>query len=232
MYLPKHFEANDSKHLFEVMRLYNFATLVNTQGGAPFATHLPVLVREDPGQGGLVIDAHVARANPQWRALQDDPRALVIFQGPHAYISPTNYISKSRVPTWNYVAVHAEGTVRVIESSAEKLAILARLIEFHEPSFAPHFSSFDAKTRDSLVGAIVGMEIKVDTLQGKFKLNQHRLADDLPVLQKVFEHGDENHRGLASWMKKLGYWPAHETDPSAAPASDQSPDHSSDHSPR
>ncbi|MGA2549247.1 MAG: FMN-binding negative transcriptional regulator [Burkholderiaceae bacterium] len=205
MYLPKHFESTDPELLLEVMRTYDFATLVNQIDGYPFATHLPVLPRRQD-DGSFVIDAHVAHANPQWRALASDPRALVIFQGPHAYISPTNFRSNRRVPTWNYVAVHARGRVRILESASEKEAILGRLIGVQEPTFAPHFASFEPQLRDSLLGAIVGLEIQVETLEGKFKLNQHRLADDRAELPEEFAQGDENHRELAKWMQRLGYW--------------------------
>jgi len=204
MYLPKHFEDADPGHLLEVMRSYNFATLISNIEGVPFATHLPVLVREE--SQGLFIDAHVAAANPHWKAFAQESRVLVIFHGPHAYVSPTSYRSANRVPTWNYVVVHATGRVRIVESRADKLAILGRLIDFHDPDFAPRFAAFEEDMRNALLAAIVGLEIKVERLEGKFKLNQHRLADDRPELQREYEAGDENHRAIAGWMKRLGHW--------------------------
>lgn len=204
MYLPKHFEEVEQSRLLEVMRSYNFATLVSCVEGVPFATHLPVLVREEPQ--GLVIDAHVAAANPHWRAFATESRALVIFHGPHTYVSPTSYRSTRRVPTWNYIVVHATGKVRIVPDAAEKLAIIGRLIDFHDPEFAPRFADFEVELRNSLLAAIVGLEIQVERLEGKFKLNQHRLTDDRPELLREYEAGDENHRAIANWMKRLGHW--------------------------
>jgi transcriptional regulator len=205
MYVPKHFAQDDPELLLEVMRTYNFATLIGTSSDGPYATHLPVLASRLES-GTFAIDAHVAHANPQWRFLETDPRVLVIFEGPHAYISPKSYRSNRRVPTWNYIAVHARGRARVFHGAEEKLATLDKLIRFHEPSFAPRFAEFESGMRDSLVGAIVGMEIAVEKIEGKFKLNQHRLADDRSELEAEYRQGDENHRALAQWMERLGYW--------------------------
>lgn len=204
MYVPKHFEHTDQAHLLEVMRQYDFAIMVSNIDGAPFATHLPALVREV--ESGLVIDAHVAAANPHWRGLEREPHALLIYSGPHSYVSPTNYLSAQRVPTWNYLAVHATGTVRVMHDRADKETTLGRLIAFHEPEFAARFAQFDSGMRESLLNGIVALEIKVDKLEGKFKLGQHRLADDRPELQTRFENGEPDQRALALWMKRLGYW--------------------------
>jgi transcriptional regulator len=206
VYIPKQFDEQDPKHLAEVMQRYNFATLFSQRDNGPFATHLPVLARQE--QDHWVIDAHVAKANPQWQALIDAPHALIVFQGPHMYVSPSQYRSDRRVPTWNYIAVHASGPMEVTHDREEKLAILARLIEHHDPEFASHWSDFEEKLRSPLLDAIVGLKMRVTTLEGKFKLNQHRLADDRPELQEEYSEGDENRREIAYWMGKLGLWPA------------------------
>ncbi len=205
MYIPKHFARDDRAELLAVMREYNFATLVSTIAGEPFVSHVPVLAREED-DGGLFIEGHVAAANPHARALADGAHALVIFQGPHTYISPSHYRSEGRVPTWNYIAVHASGRARTIDDVDGKLAILGHLIAHHDPVFAPRFAAFDTRQRDVLLAAITGFEIAVDKLEGKFKLGQHRLADDRPSLQASHESGGENERAIAQWMKQLGYW--------------------------
>ena len=203
MYVPKHFAHDDRANLLAVMRQYAFATLFASVDGEPFATHAPVRVVE--ADGGLRIEGHVANANPHARALAG-ARALVVFHGPHTYISPTLYRSAGRVPTWNYIAVHATGGVRTIVESAAKHALLTRLIADHEPTFDATFSRFEDRQRDGLLAAITGFEVDVDKLEGKFKLGQHRLADDLPEMQVVHEQGDADRRAIAEWMKKLGYW--------------------------
>ena len=166
---------------------------------------MPVLARESANDA-LVIEGHVASANRHARALAGGGRVLVIFHGPHTYISPSHYRSQGRVPTWNYIAVHASGTSRVIDDAMGKREILDHLIARHDPGFAPRFAAFDERQRDGLLAAITGFEIAVDRLEGKFKLGQHRLADDLPSLRASHEGGGENERAIARWMKKLGYW--------------------------
>jgi transcriptional regulator len=199
IYLPAQFANTDDSVLGEVMLRYNFATLFSIVGGTPFATHLPVLPVKD--DAGWHIDAHVARANPQWHALAENPEALLVFAGPHTYVSPTEYRSERRVPTWNYITVHAAG-------SEDKAAILAQLIGHHDKAFLPRWQEFEAPLKDSLFGAIVGLRMKVTSLEGKFKLNQHRLTDDRSELPSEYRAADENRRELAAWMTELGFWPA------------------------
>lgn len=212
MYLPAHFKQDDPDLLLEVMRQESFATLVSVVDGAPFATHLPVLAARASASaedgGGIIIEGHFARANPQWRALEQDPaaRTLIIFHGPHAYISPTLYTSADRVPTWNYVAVHATGQTRIDHSRAGKLGMLSRLIAHHEPTYQQQFDAIPAETVDSLLNAIVAFSLRVETLEGKFKLGQHRLAGDRPEMRAWLEQGGADQQALAAWMKRLGYW--------------------------
>lgn len=186
------------------MREHSFATIVAAVDGDPFVTHAPVRV-ERSDEGAVRIEGHVATANPHARSLEG-ARTMVIFHGPHTYISPTLYRSAGRVPTWNYIAVHASGVARTIDDREAKGDLLTRLIADHEPSFNESFAAFEERHRNGLLAAITGFEIAVDRLEGKFKLGQHRLADDLPAMQKVHEEGDEDRREIARWMKRLGYW--------------------------
>jgi len=204
MYVPPHFREDDPTLLMEVLQRHSFAMLVSNLDGAPFATHLPLKVRHEGAT--LRIDGHFARANPHWQALEIDPNALVIFQGPHTYISPALYQSSNRVPTWNYVAVHATGRVRVDHSADAKLATLQQLIAQYDPGYQTQFDAIDGGLRDGLLNAIVAFELTVDKLEGKFKLGQNRLADNKPEMQRWHEQGGENERELAQWMKRLGHW--------------------------
>jgi transcriptional regulator len=205
IYLPAHFANSDDSVLGEVMLRYNFATLFSVVNGKPFATHLPVLPIKD--EAGWHIDAHVARANPQWQALAKEPEALLVFAGPHTYSSPAEYRSERRVPTWNYITVHATGPLEVLHQTEDKQAILAHLIEHHDKAFLPRWQQFEPALRDGLFGAIVGLRMRVTSLEGKFKLNQHRLADDRAELQQQYRAADDNRREIASWMEQLGFWP-------------------------
>ena len=204
MYIPKHFAHHDQSDLKTVMRTYAFATVFASVDGEPFASHAPVRV-DDSAKGVLRIEGHVASANPHSRAL-DGARVMVVFHGPHTYVSPTLYRSAGRVPTWNYIAVHATGVARSIDDLAAKHALLTRLIDDHEPSFNATFAQFDARHRDALLSAITGFDIVVDKLEGKFKLGQNRLADNVPGMQAAHETGDADRRAIAQWMKQLGYW--------------------------
>ncbi|MDB5763364.1 MAG: Negative transcriptional regulator [Herminiimonas sp.] len=204
MYIPPYFAQNDSAVLLEVMQRNNFATLISNTDGAPFATHLPVLARRD--RDIIRIEGHFAKANPHWKALETDSRALVIFHGPHTYISPTLYQDADRVPTWNYIAVHAAGRITIDHTADAKLRMLSKLIAHHEPSYQAQFDAIDAKLTSGLLNAIVAFEMTVEKLEGKFKLGQHRLADNKPEMQAWHEQGGENEQALAMWMKRLGYW--------------------------
>ena len=204
MYVPKHFAQGDRTHLLTVMREHAFATVFASVDGEPFATHAPV--RVDEVGDGVVIEGHVATMNPHARSLAGGTRTMVVFHGPHTYVSPTLYKSEGRVPTWNYIAVHATGPAETIDDPLEKHALLQRLIAEHEPSFNATFDAFDARHRDGLLRAITGFRIVVDKLEGKFKLGQHRLADDLPALRIEHEKGDADRRAIAGWMQRLGYW--------------------------
>ena len=204
MYIPKHFAHHDHADLKAVMRTYAFATVFASVDGEPFASHAPVRI-DDATDGMLRIEGHVASANPHARTL-DGARVMVVFHGPHTYISPTLYRSAGRVPTWNYIAVHATGIARSIDDLAAKHALLTRLIGDHEPDFNATFAQFDDRHRDALLSAITGFEIVVDKLEGKFKLGQNRLADNVPEMQSVHENGDADRRAIAQWMKQLGYW--------------------------
>lgn len=204
MYIPKYFSQDDPAVLLEVMQRYDFATLITTLDGAPSATHVPVLARRTDGV--LHISGHLARANPHWQTLQDGATALVIFNGPHTYISPTLYQPTAMVPTWNYIAVHASGKPTVDHSAHAKLALLRAQVAHHEPSWQASFDEFETCFLDSMLNAIVAFDITVSKVEGKFKLGQHRLAQNRPEMQQSHETGDDDRRDIADWMKRLGYW--------------------------
>jgi len=202
MYVPRQFEMSDRAKVLEVMRAHNFALLVSSDdGGAPFATHLPVIVGER--DGGVLIEGHVAKPNPHWRHLAARPEALVVFLGPHAYMSPSVYSDRQRVPTWNYLAVHATGRARLIEDAAGKDALLKRLIAIHDPAYAEQWRSLDAEFQQKMLAGIVAFEIAVERLEGKFKLNQHR-PEAHAAMKAAYAQGSEQEKALAGWMERLG----------------------------
>jgi transcriptional regulator len=179
MYLPRSFQIDDLDQLKAVMRDYGFATLISTVNGAPFATHLPLLVRESPLSPYGTLVGHLARANPHWRHFTADCEALVIFQGPHSYISPSWYQATPAVPTWNYVTVHAYGTPQIRDDAAWLSAQLQELIDTYEATQPEPWSGvLPPEYRHRLTQAIVGFELPITRLEGKFKLGQNRVPGD------------------------------------------------------
>ena len=202
MYLPKHFEAKDQALALEIMRAHSFALMVgNDDAGVPFATHLPLVVEEHAG--GLRIEGHVAKPNPQWRYLQARPQVLLVFQGPHAYMSPKVYPDLMRVPTWSYLAVHAYGEARLIEDAAGKDALLKRLIGIHEPAYAQQWRDLGEEYQHKMLAGIVGFAVTVTRLEAKIKLNQHR-PEAHAAMRAAYANGTPNEQALAGWMKRLG----------------------------
>lgn len=177
MYVPSSFAVTDLAVLHEFMERHSFATLVSHDGTEPFASHVPLLLDRDAGPHGRLI-GHVARANPQWKHAAGQ-RVLAIFSGPHAYISPTWYGAQNVVPTWNYVAVHVYGVLRLIDDIERLREIVRRTVAVYEATM-PHPWSVDMPEEgfiDKLLEAIVGFEIDVDRIEGKWKLNQNHDAE-------------------------------------------------------
>ena len=178
MYLPKSFQIEDLAELHGFMRAYNFASLVTQHQGAPFASHLPFLLDAERGPHGTLL-AHMARANPQWRDFANTGEVLVIFQGPHAYISPSWYETHPSVPTWNYAVVHASGVPRIVDEHATLRRMLERLVDTHEAGFAqPWRMDLPPDYLDKMMRAVVGFEIEITRLEGKLKLSQNRSEED------------------------------------------------------
>jgi transcriptional regulator len=202
MYIPEHFAQDDRNLLVELMRAESFALLTSiSDNGEPFVTHLPMIVKEH-GEG-LMIEGHMARANPHWQYLEKTPRALIVFNGPHAYVSPSLYESKENVPTWNYIAVHAYGTVKFIQAMPEKRAAQERLIDSLEPAYQPQFEQLNATYLHGRMSAIVAFEMSVERLEGKFKLSQNRPMNDRQTVARTFENGNDQQRAVAAWMARV-----------------------------
>ena len=199
MYLPSHFEVNDQPALLALIRQHPLGCLVmHTQEGLD-ANHLPFeLLQQD--DGSLRLLAHVARANPLWQQLASGDRVLVIFKAADGYISPNWYPSKhqthEQVPTWNYQVVHAHGRIQIRDDEKFVRGVIGRLTRTHEArasqppgnAFAPwKMSDAPAPYLQKMLGAIVGLEIDVERLEGKFKLSQNKQASDRQALMNTLE---------------------------------------------
>lgn len=175
MYIPKHFCEDDQAVLQRFIRDHSFATLVNVQeDGIPVATHLPFVFEPEPGPYGT-LKAHMALGNPQWRTFATEREVLVIFQGPHAYISPSWYETELSVPTWNYATVHAYGRPHIIEDTSELYEHLKILVATHESQFArPWPFQLPMDYVEHMMKGTVAFSMEITRLEGKFKMSQNR----------------------------------------------------------
>ncbi len=203
MYTPSQFRVTDRAILHAVMDRFSFATLVTAHDGHPMATHLPFLVDPYDGEHGRLV-AHMARANDQWRDFERGNEALVIFQGQHAYVSPSWYRANPSVPTWNYVAVHAYGVPQVIDDEARVREVLRMLVDKHEAGFEEPWSmDLPEPYLTNMMRGIVAFEMRITRIDGKFKLSQNRSGEDREqVVAALAGSGDPMERELAALMRE------------------------------
>ena len=203
MYIPEHFRVRDQADAVAFMRANPFAILVSNSNEGPFATHLPLVIREEGER--LVLRGHVAKANPHWRYLQEQANCLTIFHGPHAYISPTNYNTRETVPTWNYGAVHVYGNASVMPEPQDLLKILHELIPTFEAAYAEQWATLSQAYRERMLSHIVGFEIAVTKLEAKFKLSQNRTKEEQQnVIESLSASTDTAISGTARLMCAQG----------------------------
>lgn len=208
MYTPKFNQVSDRASLIEVMRAYSFAIVFGPldSTGAPNphrATHLPLVIK-DEGPHGL-LEGHFAKANSHWQSLANR-ETLVIFSGPHSYVSPSLYAEKLSVPTWNYIAIHAHGTLEPVEEESAKDTLLAGLIDVNEPAYADQWRSLPEGFRRTMLAGIVGFRIPIARIEGKFKISQNRPGADRRSVQAAHAPGSPDQQALAAWMKRIAEW--------------------------
>jgi transcriptional regulator len=208
MYTPKHFEETRVDVLHDLIRTYPFGSLVTLTPGGLDANHIPFEVDPTPGPFGT-LRGHVARANPVWRDVARDAAALVIFQGVDGYISPSWYSTKTEtgkvVPTWNYAVVHAHGVPRFIDDRAWLRAFVEKLTSRHEAGRPEPWKITDAPADyiDKQVGAIIGLEMPITRLIGKWKVSQNRPPDDQDgVVQGLLRERGESGAAMADLVRR------------------------------
>ena len=202
MYIPKAFEVNDKTKLIDFIKSNSFGILFSGEENAPFATHLPFLIDESKGANGVLI-GHMAKPNPHWHNL-NDKEVLVVFPGPHAYISASWYNDANTVPTWNYVAVHVYGTFKLTETKEELVEVIEKTVDFYESSMPePWNANFDNKTIGGLMNGIVGFEISINKFEGKWKLNQnHSIQRQTNVINGLKTRYEYNSQEIARMMEQ------------------------------
>jgi len=191
MYLPKHFEVTDKEEIFAFIEAHAFAQLISNVDGRPFSTHLPFLLSDDKTK----LIGHLAKANPQHKTIENQ-EVLVTFQGAHDYISPSWFVTPG-VPTWNYQAVHIYGTCEVIDDHEKIAGIVNSLTNKHESVFEKRWQP---EYKAAMLGAIVGIEISIEEIQGKYKMSQNRSEQDQKQIMANLE--ETGSPGLAGEMQR------------------------------
>ena len=204
MYTPGHFAIDDPAHLHALMQAHPFATVVVHGPDGLDANHLPLLLRGEAG--GERLAGHVARANPLWRD-HDGAPVLCIFHGPAHYISPSAYPGKRAhgkvVPTWNYAVVHARGTLRAVDERDWLHTLVRELTDTHEAAQPAPWRVSDAPDDyiERMLGAIVGIEIEVTGLRGKWKVSQNQPAANRAGVVTALAAGNEAARQIAALVR-------------------------------
>jgi len=200
MYSPPYNRIEARAEVLDFLRANNFALLVTGTGGTLHGSHLPVMITER--EGGVVLDMHMAKNNAQWKEFFDD-EVMVVFFGPHAYVSPRWYEETERVPTWNYAAVHAYGIPRVIDDPEQKHASQRRLVAAMDPQWLPKFDALRPEYVKAMLEGIVNFEVTVTRLETRWKLSQNRSRRERELIAEALERsGDSTERALASLTRR------------------------------
>lgn len=201
MYIPKYFKVENVDEVLDIVQKNSFGTIVTTEQGKPIATHLPLGFNKKGDD--YYITGHVAYGNPQWRTFETCQDVLVMFQGPHAYISSSWY-GQEEVPTWNYQAVHIYGQASILERDEliEELTIMMEKYEKHR-EHPILWDNLSPQLLENQLKAIVGFKIRVEDIQAAYKLSQNRNDTDyMNIIGQLQNEGDPNAEQLAAVMKK------------------------------
>ncbi len=213
MYLPPQFHQTDPAIAQRIMREHPLASIVSVGvDGFPVLSHIPVhwqavsLWPDGLQSEHGVLLGHCARANTQAQLLASQPQALVSFMGPQAYMSPSVYSEKQRVPTWTYLAVQAKVRTRIIDPHEDRDRLLKCLIADHEPAYAAQWRGLPKSYTSPMLNGIVAFEMQITDLQCAVKLNQHR-PEAHAAMHAAYAQGTEQPQALARWMQDLGLVP-------------------------
>lgn len=200
MYSPEHFKETNPESISALIKGNPLGMLITAPDGEPFVSHLPFILESSAGSQGKLL-GHMARANPQWQHFVEGSNVLVVFQGPHAYVSPSWYSSPG-VPTWNYAVVHLRGIPRLLEGESELEALVEQITHVHESHLPdPWKPNLTGERRSKLLNMIVGFEIEITHIQGKFKLSQNRPPEDQrSIVDKLSQSSNQTEAAVAKLM--------------------------------
>ncbi len=201
MYLPKIYAVADKARIYQFIRDNGFGILFSHQGPGPMASHLPFVLCEDPKGEDLIL-GHMAKANEQWRHA-DGNDVLVVFHGPHSYVSPTWYREDDVVPTWNYAAVHVYGTFEAVKDGRETADIVGKIVDYYE-SFLPEpwEADFESEYNRKLIKGVAAFRVRINRVEGKWKMGQNRPSRQRRRVIDVLETlPSENEQAVAKLMR-------------------------------
>lgn len=201
MYIPKINLETDQDEIIDFMKRFSFGTIVTSKNNVPTATHLPFSI-EKVGEK-ILVTGHFAKSNSQWKEIEDS-EILVMFNEPHAYISPSNYEKNLNVPTWNYIAVHVYCKGTIIDDPESVQKVLEKSILQYEPNYKEQWDNLPNDYKTNMMNGIVAFELSVYDLQGKKKLSQNRSdVEKENIINSLSKSNDTNEQLIASYMKKL-----------------------------
>ncbi|SDC36231.1 FMN-binding negative transcriptional regulator [Niabella drilacis] len=202
MYIPANNRMTDPDEILSFIERFSFGTLISTAaGGVPVATHLPFLVKCEAGQ--LVLTSHFAKANPQWQQIENNGKILVIFQEPHAYISPFHYEKELNVPTWNYIAVHVYGTGSLITEQNAVYEVLDQTVARYEQAYKTRYDQLPQDFKFKMSQGIVAFRIYGTDIQAKKKLSQNKTKNEQEqIIQSLSASKDTTEQLVAAYMQR------------------------------
>lgn len=203
MFIPAYYRNTDLKEILKFIHENSFACLVSTLEGKPWATHIPLELEEN-SDGQHLLSGHISHANPQWKSFSAGETVLAIFSGPHSYVSSSWY-NHVNVPTWNYIAVHVYGTIRILNEEEQYHKLKAMVDRYEKVAKNPvDMDKLPTDMMQSYMKGIVGFEISMDKIEGKWKMSQNRDAEDKASIIKELEQLKEvNATLVAAEMKGM-----------------------------
>lgn len=202
MYRPKYVRIDDPATIHAFVRQHNFATLIGSGESGLIASHIPLELTEGD-EGAMLLNGHLARANPQCRVLRDNAQAMAVFLGPHTYVT-SRWYSHINVPTWNYAAVHAYGTVRIVEERDELVSMVGRLMGLYETGKSGlKMDDFPPEFLEKELRGIVGFQLRIERFEAAFKLSQNREdADYAKIIAELEKRDDADSKAIAALMRE------------------------------
>jgi transcriptional regulator len=199
MFIPNNFKIEHEEEQIAFMKKYSFATIITAKNNIPIATQLPFVVNDNSDK--LILTAHFAKNNEQVAYISKNT-SLVIFTEPHAYISPLHYDKVESVPTWDYIAVHAYGTAKIITDEEAKINALEQMILFYEKDYLQQWNNLSEKFKKGMMQGIVIFELEVNELQGQKKLSQNKTKEERQrIIQQLKSSPSKMDNDLASYIQ-------------------------------